>query len=210
MLNAICLFLWAVVAPSQDTAADTMPSFEFEHAQVGNYVNLRGPKPESHLWHYITNVAGDQMMKKQKVVSCCTEVNGVAGVAAKKYIYEDHTETDAGDVIMVKYAHKSGSHAILVRKTTEIDVSIEVGDLHDDTEGYHEFCQILARDDKGECLFARLAPRDSTFRISDLADCVKATLSAKNKATCQSKVNWSFAGIKVGVSKHIIKAKNVR
>ena len=188
-----------------------MPHFNFEHAQVGAYVNLCGPAPDSLLWKYITNVAGSKMMKKMKEVTCCTEVNGFPmSVVAKKYIYEAHTETDAGDVIMVKYEHVSGSHAIVVRETTEVDVSIEVNALHDENEGKEEFWQVFVRDDKGECIFARLARRDLTLKIASLANSVKATLAVKNKATCQSKVNWFFEGVKVNVSKHIIKAKKGR
>jgi hypothetical protein len=209
------------VAPSQDKAADIMT--HFEHAVVGPNARLRDPQissaldrlrdpqPSSLAWNHINDLAGAKMFKGVKAVMCCTIIDdGPACAVARKYLFQDHIRDDAWNVLMVKYNHCAGSHAIVVRKTTEVDVSIEVKELDDENEFKEGFCKVEVRDDKGECVFARLASRDSVFKITSIANSVKATLATKNLATCQSKVNWFFEGVKVNVSKHIIKAKKGR
>jgi len=182
-----------------DIAFVTMVKYEFVKVNEGFPLTGLEP-PDGSSWKKLTPQAGDAMfLRHQNVVHATTQMKQArCANGPKKYVLGGIKKDINNDVCMVKYNHCSRDHAILVRKTREVNVHLKVTPENDDN------VKMEASMD-GEILWSEVKKRDRNIQLLAVASEIHATLTASNKATFQSKILYHFDGQKISAQKYLVK-----
>ena len=182
-----------------DVAFVSMVKYEFVKVNEGFPLTGREPTDGSS-WKKLTSEAGDAMfLRHENIVHATTQMNQArSSNGPKKYFLGGIKKDINNGVCMVKYNHCSRDHAILVRKTREVNVHLKVTPENDDN------VKMEASMD-GEVLWSEVKKSDRNIQLLAVASEIHATLTANNKATFQSKVLYYFEGQKISGQKYLVK-----
>jgi hypothetical protein len=175
--------------------------------------------PDTLSWRPISNESGQNMLQlKQARVHASTNrlcQDATHPNKPKTYLFAESMSItycdDAHPAVtpMVKYIHCSRGHAIVVRRSNELEVEVVTTDLGTvlTPDGEMHLVKVVATVGNTTVWDKDIAKTDTPQKLSLVAPSIRDTMARQGKATLQSKISWKVHGRKSTVAKQLINNK---